>query len=80
MSPTPGTVEWYGEPLVQAECVSTPKLNFARCAGSVIASQIRSGVALMKTSNTAVSPTGAVPLANETRVTLLVIGCPPTVS
>ena len=47
MSTTPGTPARYVEPVVQSEWVWTPKLNLARCTGSVMASQICSGVALM---------------------------------
>ena len=47
MATTPGTPARYVEPVVQSDWVWTPKLNLARIAGSVMASQIRSGVALM---------------------------------
>ena len=50
MSITPGTPEVYSEPVVHSELVATPKLYFALISGSVIASQSRSGVVLMKIS------------------------------
>ena len=64
----------YSDPGVQSDCVSTPKLYCLRCSGSVIACHSRSGVVLMKTSKTAVPPaTGAVPLAQETVVLVMMV-------
>ena len=70
----PALPDRYSDPGVQSERVSTPKLYFRRCSGSVIASHSRSGLVLMKTSNTAVPPaTGAVPSAHETFLTVCIV-------